>query len=211
MGIIKRGILGGFSNKVANVVGSSWKGIAVIKSLPLSVANPNTAAQQSQRNKFSACVLFAGTILTTVIKPCWDRWAQRMSGYNAFVQTNIDFFSSAGLITPASLITARGSLVGVVNLAAQADASLGTITINWDDNSGSGNAAASDDAYAVVYNFTTQELIQAGPGLARNDGQIDVTGLTLVVGQVIWVYLAFRQTSGFLVSDSSAVSCTVVA
>ncbi len=40
MGIIKRGILGGFSNKVANVVGSSWKGINTMRALPLSVANP---------------------------------------------------------------------------------------------------------------------------------------------------------------------------
>jgi len=30
MGTIKRGILGGFSGKVANVVGTSWKGIALL-------------------------------------------------------------------------------------------------------------------------------------------------------------------------------------
>ena len=53
MGIIKRGILGGVSNKVGNVVGSSWKGIATLRSLPLSVANPNTLAQRNNRTSFS--------------------------------------------------------------------------------------------------------------------------------------------------------------
>ena len=48
MGILKQGILGGFSGKVANVVGTSWKGIAVIKAMPLSVANPKTAGQVAQ-------------------------------------------------------------------------------------------------------------------------------------------------------------------
>ena len=56
MGVIKQGILGGFSGKVANIVGSSWKGIPVIKSLPLSVANPQTAAQTTQRNKLKGVV-----------------------------------------------------------------------------------------------------------------------------------------------------------
>lgn len=38
MGTIKQGILGGFSGKVGNVVGASWKGIDYIRSLPSSVS-----------------------------------------------------------------------------------------------------------------------------------------------------------------------------
>jgi hypothetical protein len=203
MGVIKRGILGGFQNKVANIVGSSWKGIAVIKSLPLSVANPNTAAQQTQRNKFSSAVEFAGAILTTIVKPLWDRFAQQMSGYNAFIQANIDQFSNVGLATPAGLITSRGSLVGVENLAATRNSGTKVITISWDDNSGTGNASSTDEAYILIYDVTQQKVLQSGPGVARGDEGVVTGALDWEVADVIAVYVAFRTTNGFLVSNSS--------
>lgn len=205
MGVIKRGILGGFSNKVANIVGSSWKGIAVIKSLPLSVANPNTAAQQAQRNKFTEVVAFAGSILTTVIKPLWDRFAQQMSGYNAFIQANIDFFDETGLATPASLITSRGSLVGITNMDATRDSTTEQVTVTWDNNSGTGNAVASDELYLVVWNITTNSLVYAGQPAIRSAATVTVTGEAFEVGNVIWTYAAFRSANGFLASNSSGM------
>ena len=53
MGTIKKGIMGGFSGKVGNIVGASWKGIAYIRSLPASVHNPRTEKQVTQRTRFS--------------------------------------------------------------------------------------------------------------------------------------------------------------
>src|SRR5690606_508733 len=50
MGIIKQGILGGFSGKVGNVVGASWKGIDYIRSLPSSVSNPRTPGKEGVKN-----------------------------------------------------------------------------------------------------------------------------------------------------------------
>lgn len=47
MGTIKKGILGGFSGKVGTVVGSSWKGIAYMRSLPQNMKNPRTEGQVS--------------------------------------------------------------------------------------------------------------------------------------------------------------------
>ena len=53
MGTFKQGIYGGYSGKVGNVVGGSWKGIDYMRILPTSVANPQTDAQLTQRQKFS--------------------------------------------------------------------------------------------------------------------------------------------------------------
>ena len=36
MGIIKQAVLGGFSGKVGTVIGSSWKGIAVMRGLTIA-------------------------------------------------------------------------------------------------------------------------------------------------------------------------------
>ncbi|MCB1863960.1 MAG: hypothetical protein KDG50_00890, partial [Chromatiales bacterium] len=94
MARIKQGILGGLSGKIANVVGSSWKGIAVLKSLPLSVANPNTAAQQAQRGAMTQIVAAARILLAALIQVYWNPFAQQMSGYNDFVKTNIATFTT---------------------------------------------------------------------------------------------------------------------
>ena len=52
MGVIKQGILGGFQNKVGAVIGSNWKGIATMRSRPISVANPRTGKQVAVRSEF---------------------------------------------------------------------------------------------------------------------------------------------------------------
>ena len=88
MAVIKRGILGGVSNKIGNVVGSSWKGIATLRSLPLSVANPNTQEQKTNRNSFSIMSKLGSDVLATVCQPLWNRDAKQMSGFNAYVKEN---------------------------------------------------------------------------------------------------------------------------
>lgn len=210
MGIIKRGILGGFSNKVANVVGSSWKGIAVIKALPLSVANPNTAAQQGQRGKFGQCVDFASSILTTIVKPLWDRAAQQMSGFNAFIQANIDFFDSTGLATPASLLISRGPLLNTVFVSIGGDQSDQDCDVAWTNNAGTGNALGTDVSYFLVFNETTGEIAGVKSGVARSIGSDSVPCSGLTAGDTIRVYMAFKSADGFIVSNT-VTSTAVVA
>src|SRR5512142_559379 len=88
MGIITQGILGGFSGKVANVVGASWKGIDYMRSLPVSVANPQTDAQLAQRQKFSVTMRFLQP-LTEFLKTGFKSYAVKMTGINAAMSYNI--------------------------------------------------------------------------------------------------------------------------
>ncbi|MPM74213.1 hypothetical protein SDC9_121198 [bioreactor metagenome] len=62
MGRIKKGALGGFSGKVGNVVGASWKGIDYIRSWPAKVNDPKTKEQLKQRGRFSITLDFLRTI-----------------------------------------------------------------------------------------------------------------------------------------------------
>ncbi len=62
MGKIKQGILGGFSGKVGPVIGTSWKGKAIIKARPLSHNDRNSVAQQEQRAKFSLVSKFLACV-----------------------------------------------------------------------------------------------------------------------------------------------------
>lgn len=153
-GVINRGILGGFSGKVANVIGGSWKGIAYMRSQPLSVSNPNTASQVAQRTAFSDTVAIAQIALTNIIKPFMDRFASSMSGFNYFVQQNIGAWVSAGVFTWANLKFSIGSLTPLSTFAVTAANASPNMQITWVDNSGTGTALASDVVQTIGYNET---------------------------------------------------------
>lgn len=110
MGIIKRGILGGVANKIGNVVGSSWKGIATLRSLPLSVANPRTLAQRTNRNSFSLMSKLGSEVLATVCQPLWNRDAKQMSGFNAYVMYNKRAYDENWLTWLENPVMSKGNL-----------------------------------------------------------------------------------------------------
>lgn len=209
--VIQRGILGGFRNKIGNVVGTSWKGIAVMKSLPLSVANPQTAGQTLQRGRFSQTSKFASTILSTVVKPLWDRFAQRESGFNAFLQTNIDFFTESGVSEPNNILISKGTLAPANLISAVIDESASTIALTWDATP-LGDANPSDTLFVVVNNTGTSATEGFNTGVARSVGTatLDLT-LDEEVGNVNNVWVAFRKADGTKVSNTEYTSVTATA
>lgn len=198
MGIIKQGILGGFSGKVANVVGSSWKGIAVIKSQPLSVSNPRTAAQVGQRTKMSACVAILKQITSEVLKPLNDRFAGQMSGYNYSLQESIKAFGVNGnLVAPASLKISRSGNKGTLIDAVADDKIVKSIVVTYPNEAGSGYALETDRCFLVGYNETTGE-VAVGTSNTRVDEEATILfpDLGLASGNKIHLYLAFLRADG---------------
>jgi hypothetical protein len=199
---IKQGILGGFSGAVANIVGTSWKGIAVMKSKPLSVANPKTAGQVSQRGKFSNVVSFAQLILSTVIKPLWDRFASQQSGFNEFIQVNIDLFDAAMPSPVANLIISKGKMESTIPSSAVYDHSDKNIIIQWPNDSGEGFKLATDAAYIVALNVTKGEVAVDSSNAIRSDAGYDFQIDGWDLADVKHLYLAFRRSDGTIVSNT---------
>lgn len=211
MAVIKRGILGGFQNKIANVVGGSWKGISYMRSLPISVSNPQTSAQTAQRDKFAATVAFAITILSQVIKPLWDRFAQYQSGYNAFVSTNIDAFDGGSLSGPADLIISKGTLAPLNMLSVVVDLSAHSIVVVWDPTP-SGDANADDTVYLVLYNTVQAESQGFNTGVSRSAGTATVSwDIAGGVGDSCYTYGACRKLDGTKASSSEFLVSNIVA
>lgn len=152
MGIIKRGILGGFSGKVANVVGTSWKGIAVMKSMPLSVANPNTVAQQGQRTAMSNVVGFGQQIGLDVIRTLNNRWAGQMSGFNAFTKRNVSRFKPGNDLSGQVKMLSSGNYTEPLIESDQAVAALegGNLEINLTHIKNLDEFSAVDKLYVVI-------------------------------------------------------------
>lgn len=58
MARIRNGILGGFSNKVGEVIGQNYAGISTMRAMPKYVTNPKTQAQEAWRAKMAVAGSF---------------------------------------------------------------------------------------------------------------------------------------------------------
>lgn len=211
MGKIKQGILGGFSGKVANVVGSSWKGIAVIKSRPLSVANPKTPGQVAQRGAMSSIVEVARLLLASVLKPYWNPFAQKMSGYNAFVRENIAAFSTAGFVNFANFFSMRGSLIGVIVNSATASAATNILSVPFSGQIGIADGITGDDVLVVYYNETQDYWATALTGATRGSSTVTITDTVMMLGDALHIYTSAARADKSKVSDSTYKTINVTA
>lgn len=213
MAVIKRGLLGGFAGKVANVVGTSWKGIAVIKSLPLSVANPRTSDQVAQRTKFSTMTKFASFILASMIIPLMNRFAVQMSGFNMFVRINTANVNAVGDISYAEINFGTGRLGATPIATVTSDASGDTVAITWNPALDNSFKQSADIPYLMVVNTTTLKTIVARElPIARDEASYTQTAVTeMSTGDVLAVYLIFKRSDGTQVGNTAYISSTVVA
>lgn len=130
MGVIKQGILGGFQNKVGAVIGSNWKGIATMRSRPISVANPRTGKQVAVRREFTVLVKMASALNATLIRPYWSRFAQKKTGANAFISANYGKLAGGVTTIPDRMILSQGKLDGLADYSV--DLSGGDFQLSWD-------------------------------------------------------------------------------
>lgn len=208
--VLETGILGKVSGKVANVVGGTWKGINYVRAYFVP-SNPNTSAQQLQRSKMRACIAFARQLTGSLIQPYWDKFAVAMSGFNHFVSENIGYFTSPNYYVTTSMLTAKGTLLGVENLFVGFDG--GTLSITYDDNTNGSTGLSTDVLFFViahrdgtVYYCDTTNGERGTP--ISSPPSID-SGLT-ASELVAWAFYVRGSGSELQVSDSSAVVPTEV-
>ena len=212
MAKLRQGILGGITGSIGNVVGSSWKGIPVLKQKALSVSNPKTAGQVEQRAKMSSIVLLTKLILSGIIKPLWDRFAVQMSGYNAFVRANVSCFT-AGVFTAFSTFVISIGKIGVTEIQTLAGTSAQqTATIGWVNDGGVGFKLATDLAYIIIYNETTDEFVfKSGDSIRTGIALSADFSVNLNINDILHGYLAFRRADGTMVSNTGYKTFTVTA
>lgn len=210
MGIIKRGILGGFSNKVANVVGSSWKGINTMRALPLSVANPRTAAQVTNRNSFSYFSKIGSDVLSTIIQPLLNRDAKYMSGYNKFIKLNKLAYDLGGLEGWAqNPVISNGALSSTIN-PVQATIGQTEIAITAPTILANAKDSPTDKMFACVVAYPTADTNLAnakaygsGGSVERSKGSISVSVPLIIAGYTYVVMLAYRSADGVETSETA--------
>lgn len=126
---VQNPLIGRASQKFSNAIFQTWKGINVVRSKPLEVANPRSQGQTEQRDKFKAMVRLARLSLLTV-KLGLKSLAIRQSEYNAFISQNILLQKANGsgieYLDGQNLIYSKGSLSNISEITL----SMGGTTLN---------------------------------------------------------------------------------
>lgn len=205
MGKIKQGILGGYSGKVGPTTGSSWKGINIVKSRPVSVAYPGTAAQVSQTSKMTGIVAFAKQILAVWVKPLWDRFAVQSSGYNQFVKANIANFVNGAFPAVGDLVMSQGSMLSNPCTATPANPAA-SVTVTWENDAISDPLALNTDvAYVIIVDDAGNYLGSSSDGTRVDETSTVVFTSNLPAGNYA-AFLAFKAANGTRVSAASVDS-----
>jgi len=194
------GILGTGVNKVGNVIGATWKGIAYIRQYAIP-KNPNTVAQQAVRSKMRDIGKVFSVLLVQICQKFWDPTAVKMSGYNAAVMTSM---KPVLPIPPLkNMVLCSGQLEPTPFVAGTYDADTGMVSAGFDATC-LGNGLATDKTVLAVYD--AEHLV----GFVNDSGIVrSATTITINIGAgrtlseiVAWVFFYRGTAAPYLQSGS---------
>ena len=161
MGTYNKGIMGAFSGKVGPVVGASWRGKEVMRSLPRRSNKAASPMQTMQRLKFSSVIGFIGPIY-----PILSRYYGANVGEKTRVNRAMAYHIKEAMVyndpdfefVYNKVQISKGYLTGIQG-GAIASTAANTIDFTWQDNSGQGEALATDKLVVGIYDPETKNWI----------------------------------------------------
>lgn len=176
MAVTQNTLIGRSRQKIGGTVMRTWKGLNILQSKPLSVANPKTTNQQIQRSKMIQLINYFRQHLG-FIRLAFAELPIGTTSWARFIGLNLKSAFTAGgppaPFAPESLIVSSGSLVNAT-ITNFSNPSGRNISITWTDNSGQPGANASDRAVLVTASGSG-EIYYLTDGSQRNDGSMTVT------------------------------------
>lgn len=204
MGKYNKGILGAFSGKVGNVVGASWRGMDVLRSLPRAGTNAPTENQLLQREKFAMVARFL-----LPFRPMLASYFGQPSGGRSKSNLATSYHlreavlqDSSGLsIHYGKVLLSRGDLQGVTQVAVTALAG-NVLRFSWTDNSGQATAKPTDRLMVGVHDAESgfsDFFLAAG---TRSQATAEISLPDYYGGMLVHCWLAFASENGKLNSTS---------
>ena len=203
MGKYYNGINGPFTGKVGRAVGSTWKGIPVLRAAPMKRTKPFSEAELRQQAKFRIMTRLL-KMATPLLDLTFRQAAVQMSGFNKAFSYNvknaitgeypdlkIDF--PMLLMGRGDLPNAGSPLVGCLPA--------GKLEFSWTDNSGKGKALSTDKAFVAVYIEDGQKWEYDLNLALRSDGACSID-LSEHSGKSVQTYLGFISTDDKDVTDT---------
>lgn len=149
-----KGIHGAFQGKVGNIVGSSWRGIDYVRSLPKKSSKAASEDQLAQRMKFGMTTSFLKSIKDILMLGFSDSKQRNKTGYNvAFQQFINNAFQGAypNFTVDYSVVKiASGGLAALVGLQT-VESFPKVLSLTWDPIGNRFNAFDDDQVLVILY------------------------------------------------------------
>lgn len=213
MGTYNKGILGAFSGKVGPVVGASWRGKDVMRSLPRKGNRVATATQLLQREKFTMVTEFL-TPLNSVVGRYFGNnngdKTRRNQAMSYLMREAINYADPDLVWDYSKVLISRGDLLGL-NVATATAGTGQSVDLAWTDNSGQGDAETTDKLVVVLYEPTSKTTVHALNAAQRSQGTANVTVPAFLSGLTVQVWATFAATDDKLYATSQYLGSVVIA
>jgi hypothetical protein len=178
MATYSKGANGAFSGKVGSIIGSNWRGVDYLRSLPKKSNKPTSDLQLAQRNKFALAPLYLSPIKDILNIGFKDKLLNKTTGYNAAVKIFLNQAIGGDypdfVIDFSQIVLSKGSLSVFHALSA---ALKGTdLLINWKSFPNRYNAFDDDMLVVVLFNDTKKMY------LVYEEAQRSMLTYTAVIG-----------------------------
>jgi hypothetical protein len=214
--VVSNPLIGASRKSMGNATFSNWKGIYVLKTKPISVANPQTDGQQQQRSAFSQLVEGFRN-MPAVIQSGFKKLAVRKSEFNAFMAYNLkNAFDLSVLPTatlvPADVLISKGTIASTAITTSVSDRSSNNITVTFPTTTAQPGQSATDVALVAAYNVTKSDFYGEATTDARSTGTsvIDLPA-EWETGDTLRVYVGFSNPLTKETSDSTNIADAIVA
>ncbi|HEY0669621.1 MAG TPA: DUF6266 family protein [Sphingobacteriaceae bacterium] len=214
MGRYGKGILGSFVGKVGTVIGSSWRGISYMRSLPVfKTGRTPTDKQLEQQMRFGLMTRFLAPA-KPLLEVGFKNYAQQQTAYNGALSYNIKnaitgVYPALEVDYPMIMIS-RGDLPGAEVPSADSTVAA-TVTFNWTDNTGRGKAKDTDQLMILAHCPALQESVAGIELAARSAATADVVLPGHFSGQVVHLWIAWQSANGKELSGTAYLATVNVA
>jgi hypothetical protein len=212
MARFEKGVLGGFSGKIGNVVSCLRHGKYYLRTLPVKVNHPNTEKQLAQRMRFSLIQQFLKPI-NKFIHFGFGAYAEGRSAYNAAMSYNLEHALQGSYpflsIDFTKARVSHGNLPGALNSAMQ-QTGTNTITITWENVAGAKGAKDLDIAVVLLFDPTTKYVASFMSAGKRAVGQAHIILPGASTNKKLYGYLCFINEAvlaGKLKPENISDSC----
>ncbi|TKB98644.1 DUF6266 family protein [Pedobacter cryophilus] len=205
MGKFQKGILGGFSGKVGTVIGSNWKGIDYMRSLPRRNKKDPTQNQVDVRIKFLLAINFlkpASSIITNGYRNITGSLTPLNYAVSYHLKNAIIGNSPNFELDMAKVVISRGELTGI-SQPVLSSAVAQTIKFAWTDNSMVGLAKADDQVSVLVYQKDLNLHIILENGAARASGELVLATPVEFSGKDADCWMTVKSAQGKLIATSA--------
>ncbi|MFT3823597.1 MAG: DUF6266 family protein [Chitinophagaceae bacterium] len=202
MARLPHGILGPVYGRIGNVVGTSWKGEPVVRTLP--TGNPDPSYKQLEQRQRFGMMIYVMRNMQELLSETFKPYSGKMSAVNNAQQYNIKnaiigIYPALDIHYPTMLVS-RGDLPLVEATPAVSD-SPNSISFSWRDNTGLGIAKADDHAILVAYSGDKHFCIYDLHGAMRSDGTAMLTTIHCS-NKKMHTWIAFANAAGTEFSNS---------